>query len=84
MSYLLRQANITNLAINRVHYAVKKFLAETKDLEFHWRQLWAGKSDKTDVFTHMFPFGGYDIPSTCGPDRKVREKKVFKRNFIIK
>uniref|UniRef100_A0AC35FW38 Glycoside hydrolase family 38 N-terminal domain-containing protein n=1 Tax=Panagrolaimus sp. PS1159 TaxID=55785 RepID=A0AC35FW38_9BILA len=70
MSYLLRQANITNLAINRVHYAVKKFLAETKDLEFHWRQLWAGKSDKTDVFTHMFPFGGYDIPSTCGPDRR--------------
>uniref|UniRef100_A0AC34F0I2 Glycoside hydrolase family 38 N-terminal domain-containing protein n=1 Tax=Panagrolaimus sp. ES5 TaxID=591445 RepID=A0AC34F0I2_9BILA len=73
VSYLLRQANITNLAINRVHYAVKKFLAESKDLEFHWRQLWAGKSDKTDVFTHMFPFGGYDIPSTCGPDRKVSE-----------
>lgn len=59
------------MAINRVHYSVKKYLAQKKNLEFMWRQLWAGASKKTDIHTHMFPFNSYDVPKSCGPDPQV-------------
>jgi alpha-mannosidase II len=42
------------MVIQRVHYAVKKHLARSKQLEFLWRQLFAGHSQKTDIITHMF------------------------------
>jgi len=79
LAYLLKQSNITNLVINRVHYSVKKFLAQTRDMEFMWRQLWAGDDPKTDVFTHMFPFNSYDVPKTCGPDPGVCCQFDFRR-----
>ncbi|KAJ1364321.1 hypothetical protein KIN20_024396 [Parelaphostrongylus tenuis] len=60
LPYLLRAANITDAAIQRVHYSVKKHLAKNKQLEFMWRQLW-GAHGKSDVRTHMFPF----IRMTC-------------------
>lgn len=71
MAYLLKQSNITHAVIQRVHYAVKRHLAKRKQLEFRWRQLWAGDSQKTDVLTHMMPFKDYDIPRTCGPEPEV-------------
>ncbi|VDO74291.1 unnamed protein product [Heligmosomoides polygyrus] len=76
--YLLSAANITNAAIQRVHYSVKKHLAKKKQLEFMWRQLW-GSHGKADVRTHMFPFYSYDVPHTCGPDPKVCCQFDFKR-----
>lgn len=71
LTYAAKASNLTHAAVQRVHYSVKKFLAQKKNLEFKWRQLWAGKDDKTDIFTHMFPFYSYDVPHTCGPDPKV-------------
>jgi alpha-mannosidase II len=81
VTYVAKAGNLSHAAVQRVHYSVKKFLAQKKNLEFKWRQLWAGKSDKTDIFTHMFPFYSYDVPHTCGPDPKICCQFDFMRMF---
>ncbi|KAJ1349013.1 hypothetical protein KIN20_004439 [Parelaphostrongylus tenuis] len=49
LPYLLRAANITDAAIQRVHYSVKKHLAKNKQLEFMWRQLWGAHGNPMSV-----------------------------------
>jgi len=40
MPFLLKGSNMENLLIQRVHYSIKKRLAQKRELEFRWRQLW--------------------------------------------
>ena len=40
MAYLLKKSGLENMVIQRVHYAIKKALASSQNLEFHWRQNW--------------------------------------------
>jgi len=62
---VLKELGYKGMLIQRVHYAVKKQLAQKQQLEFQW-QTPAG-----DIFTHMMPFYSYDGPHTCGPDPSI-------------
>uniref|UniRef100_A0A914I3C6 Alpha-mannosidase n=1 Tax=Globodera rostochiensis TaxID=31243 RepID=A0A914I3C6_GLORO len=88
LSYVLNRANLTHMAVQRVHYAVKKHLARHRQLEFVWRQMFS-TGDKSadfqqrhhsdDIVTHMFPFSSYAVPYSCGPDPKVCCQFDFRR-----
>lgn len=70
MPYLWKRAGMEKMVIQRIHQAVKGYLAERKSLEFYWRQPWDDKGS-TDNFCHVMPYKLYNIKFTCGPNRFI-------------
>uniref|UniRef100_A0A0K0E7B1 Alpha-mannosidase n=1 Tax=Strongyloides stercoralis TaxID=6248 RepID=A0A0K0E7B1_STRER len=85
MAYIIKEAGFEHMAIQRVHYLVKQYFAVRKLFEFQWRQLWSGgllnESNKTDMFTHIFPYTGYTSSETCGPDQNICFMYDFNKNL---
>jgi alpha-mannosidase II len=58
MPYILKNSGFENLLIQRTHYSVKKRLAQKKELEFRWRQLWGeeegGRFSNRTLFTPFY------------------------------
>ncbi|GFR83296.1 alpha-mannosidase [Elysia marginata] len=42
MTYLLKEAGMDKMVIQRVHFGIKRHLAQRQQLEFLWRQTWGG------------------------------------------
>ncbi|KAL5257794.1 hypothetical protein ACHWQZ_G012658 [Mnemiopsis leidyi] len=70
MSHVNKLFGLTGMHIQRVHYSVKNHLAETRNLDFRWRQSWDGEGE-TDMLTHLGPFVSYGQQHSCGPDPDV-------------
>lgn len=70
MAYLVRKTGFTGMVIGRVHYKVKKYLAQREALEFHWGQSWDSEN-QPQIPCHLLAFSHYDVPHTCGPNPDV-------------
>jgi alpha-mannosidase II len=57
MAYLLKQMGFEAMVIQRIHYHLKKHLAQSNDLEFKWKQHWPPSTGKDNsILTHVMPF----------------------------
>lgn len=52
MAMILKEAGFENMLLQRTHYEVKKALAQSKKLEFRWRQIWGKSPILAHFMTH--------------------------------
>ena len=80
--YLLQKSGISNIYIQRTHFAWKRHLSETKSLEFFWRHFFQNTSnDFKPLICHMSPLDLYSFKYACGPDFKACLEYDFRKIF---
>ena len=70
LPYLWKKAGMKNMAILRIHGAIKQRMAHRKLLTYKWRQQW-DKSGAYDIQCHVEPYTLYNIEHSCGPDMGI-------------
>ena len=86
MPYLLQKSGLSNMYIQRTHFAWKRRLAETRSLEFFWRQFFqqhqqSKSSSRQSMMCHMSPLDLYSYKYACGPDYKTCLDFDFRKIF---
>ena len=81
--YLLQKSGISNIYIQRTHFAWKRQLSEKSSLEFFWRQPTQKATNfwKNPLFCHMSPLELYTFKYACGPDIKTCLQFDFRKIF---
>lgn len=64
MPYLLKNLDLKTIFIQRIHYNLRKFLAQNNATEFSWEQPW-DQSEAASIFTHLAPHHLYTIKNIC-------------------
>ena len=59
MAYILKRTGFHSMLIQRTHYAVKKYLARRKKLEFMWRQNWGNGQHSIIEYMYIKSFYKY-------------------------
>uniref|UniRef100_A0A5S6QJ19 Alpha-mannosidase n=1 Tax=Trichuris muris TaxID=70415 RepID=A0A5S6QJ19_TRIMR len=72
MPYLLNRASIKASFISRIHYGLKKIMAERKSFVFSWNQLWDKRMENW-ILSYINPFTSYAARDTCGPTVEICE-----------
>lgn len=70
LPYLWKEAGMKNMAILRIHGAVKGYMGNRKMLTYQWRQPWDTNGDH-DIHCHVEPYTLYNIECSCGPDTEI-------------
>ena len=76
MPYILQSSGIHNMAILRIHQAIKATLARKGALEFIWRQ-YLTSTRVDDIVCHVMPYTGYWIRDVCGPNKTICQEYAF-------
>jgi hypothetical protein len=85
------RAGFQGVVLNRVHYRLRERMAESKQLEFHWRPAWEHPDrgvedfpsglDDISLMAHVLPKGYYDVPNTCGRGRSPIS--LLSKSFVL-
>lgn len=70
VAHLYHLAGIRHMMILRIHYMVKRQLAQNRALQFYWKQPW-DSTGVSSIFTHLEPSGLYSTKHSCGPSEEA-------------
>lgn len=78
LPYLWKKSGMSNMAILRIHGAVKSYMGNRQLLTYDWRQPW-DVSGVHDITCHVEPFTLYNIEYSCGPNMDICKRMDFAR-----
>ncbi|KAK3091397.1 hypothetical protein FSP39_019585 [Pinctada imbricata] len=82
LPYLWRKSGMKDMAILRLHGALKQYMGRRHLMTFNWRQSWDSKG-KNDILCHVEPYTLYAIEYICGPDQEFCKTLDFGRQAAL-
>ncbi|XP_060072043.1 alpha-mannosidase 2-like [Ylistrum balloti] len=78
LPYLWKKSGMSNMAILRIHGAVKSYMGNRQLLTYNWRQPW-DLHGIHDITCHVEPYTLYNIEYSCGPNMNLCKRMDFAR-----